>query len=80
MDQLTRAYERYMNARENMNETPVPAHVMREYLDLYRAEKKIYPGLHDVVIVITRNASPEMMEMFKKSVINEQNIQIEVRG
>lgn len=80
MDRLTRAYERYMNARENMNETPVPAHIMRKYLDLYRTEKKVQPGLHDVVIVITRNASREMMEMFKRSVISEQNVQVEVRG
>lgn len=81
MDQLTRAHERYMNARDNMNKTPVPTHIMREYLDMYRAAKKVQPGLHDVVIVITRNASSEIMEMFRKSsksVISEQNIQVEV--
>lgn len=80
MGQLARAYERYMDARDNMNETPVPTHVMREYLDLYRAAKKVQPGLHDVTIVITRNASSEMMKVLKKSVISKHNIQLEVRG
>lgn len=84
MDRLTRAYERYMNARElaakyNM---PVPTEIMREYLDEYRSARKTMPGMHEVKIVVTRDSSTELINMFRKTALKSDfhNVQLEVRS
>lgn len=72
--------DRYLNARINMEKTPVPTHLLRGYLDTMRAVRRFGPGLHETVIMVDRNSSPEVLQLFADSAFAVDNVRLEVRN